>query len=64
MRLKLWNLRIFSDPSPIGELTEVNVAGMVIGKGAELDHSAMLPREISRGQTQDAPCVSGGLVKR
>jgi hypothetical protein len=38
--------------------------GMLIGKGAELDHSAMLPWGISFGQTQKAPWISGGLFKR
>ena len=29
--------------------------GMVIGKGAERDHGAMLPQGISRGQTHKSP---------
>jgi hypothetical protein len=53
-------LRIFSDPSPIGELTEVNVAGM----GVELDHGLMLPQGFRAGQMQKAPFFKGRLVKR
>lgn len=37
---------------------------MVIWKSAELDHGAMLPQQVSQGQSAIMWPVGGGLVKR
>ena len=39
----------------------VRQVGMVIWKGAELDHGEMLPQRISRGQNQKNPLMVGDL---
>ncbi len=48
-------LRIAKRQQRRAQERRVRQVGMVIWKGAELDHGAMLPQGISRGQTQKAP---------